>query len=67
MNRFGKPNGFIRMVNQFGNIFEGTMTPKGRIHGFCVTFIGYNNTIYAGWYWDGKSYGNWMSIDAEDM
>ena len=39
----GKPDGFVRCVNQFGNIYEGTFTPDFKMHGFCVSYLGEQN------------------------
>ena len=38
------------MINQFGNIFEGIIDPKGKLNGFCVCYIGIKNIINVGYY-----------------
>jgi len=35
-----KPEGFIRLINSFGNIYEGKFTPDFKINGFCVSYLG---------------------------
>ena len=48
----------------YGNIFEGTVTPDGKMNGFCISFIGGCDCIDVGWYRDNKMNGNWMSFKA---
>ena len=62
-----QPSGFVRMVNQFGNIYEGTLTPDGKLNGFCVSFIGSDMLIEVGWYWNNVMVGNRMQVDGSDL
>ena len=55
------------MINQIGNIIEGTFTPDGKRNGFCITYNGIQNEIYVGWYKNDVKTGNWMSLGAEDF
>ena len=55
------------MINQFGNIFEGSITDDGKINGFCVTYLGVMQQIEVGWYKNSRKHGNWMCIDTKDM
>ena len=61
------PTGFVRCVNYFGNIFEGHFTPNFKMSGFCVTYLGNNNKISAGWYRNNVRHGNWMSLNGHDL
>jgi len=63
----GDPDGIVRMVNPYGNIFEGTITPSGKVNGFCITYIGSKDHIDAGWYQNNSIHGNWMSFNGKDM
>ena len=55
------------MINSFGNVFEGVVTPDGRMNGFCVTYLGRLNMINAGWHQSNAMKGNWMSMNADDL
>ena len=60
------------MINQFGNIFEGTIPQNGKINGFCVFFIGNlvledNSIIHVGWFKDNQKHGNCMKLRARDL
>ena len=48
--RWNQPGGFIRIVNQYGSLYEGEFTSDVKMDGFCISFIGYTNTISVGWY-----------------
>jgi len=63
----GKPNGFVRIVNRFGNIFEGMISEDGKMNGFCVTYLGIIKTIELGWFKGNRKHGNWMAINTNDM
>ena len=34
------PDGLVRMVNQFGNVYEGVVTPDGKLNGFGIVYNG---------------------------
>ena len=55
------------MINRFGNIFEGIMTPDGKLNGFCVSFFGNSGHICAGFYKNDKIFGNFMQITAKTL
>jgi len=42
-NQDGKPDGFVRVIDEFGNINEGHYTPDGQKNGFCICFNGITN------------------------
>ena len=48
------PDGFIRMIDEEGNIFEGVFTPDGKRNGFCVKFSSLTKKYYIGFYQDDK-------------
>ena len=62
-----RPNGFVRLINQLGNVYEGTITPDCRINGFCISYIARTGMIEIGWYKNNIKHGNWMQIDGDDM
>jgi len=62
-----EPAGVVRLVNQSGNIIEGTVKPDGKMNGFCITFDTLQNLIHVGWYINNKRNGNWMQLKAWDM
>jgi len=62
----GLPGGFVRLVDEYGNIYEGNFTPDGRMNGFCVVFSGGFERVEIGWYKDDREHGNCMTVDAYD-
>jgi len=66
-NEKDEPDGFIRMINQYGNVFEGYFTPDCKMYDFCVSYLPSFNCIDAGWYDPGGMTGNWMTINADAM
>jgi len=62
-----KPAGFVRMINMYGNIFEGEMTQDAKLNGFCICFLGSFNTIDIGWYKDNRPNGNWLRLNTENL
>ena len=61
------PFGYIRAINEYGNIYEGSFTSDFKINGFCVSFIGSSNEIWVGWYKNRVPHGNWMSLDGSNL
>ena len=55
-----EPDGFVRMINQFGNVCEGTVTPDGKMNGFCILYVGAADEIHVGWHRHDRRHGNWM-------
>ena len=49
-NDSGYPDGFVRLINHNGFIFEGGIKPNGKMDGFCVAHVGWGNIIDVGWY-----------------
>ena len=45
INDKNEPDGFIRCINQSGNIYEGNFTPQMKLNGFCVSYIGNKEEI----------------------
>jgi len=45
-----QPEGFVRLANKYGNIFEACISKDGRMNGFCVLYLGFVNEIHVGWY-----------------
>ena len=35
-DEYGCPDGFVRTINPYGSIFEGVITPNGKMNGFCI-------------------------------
>ena len=67
-----KPEGFIRLINTFGNIYEGKFTPDFKINGFCVSYLGSaegeeKSQIHVGWYLNNIRFGNFMSFRGSDL
>ena len=57
----------MRLVNQFGNIYEGSIDKSGRINGFGICYLGTKNLIDFGWYENSIVHGNWMRLNGEDL
>ena len=38
-----------------------------KFNGWCISYIGHQNEVQAGWYQNGQKHGNWLSIDGYDM
>ena len=55
------------MIDDYGNIYEGTFLANGKANGFCIGYSGKYNEIEMGWYVDDRLYGNWMKLNAADM
>ena len=66
-NAVDLPDGFVRTVDDYGNIFEGNFTSDGRMNGWCIGFSGKFNEIEMGWYKNDKVVGNWMKLNADDL
>ena len=54
-------------INQIGNIYCGNFTSDIAMNGWVVSYLGYQNTIEVGWYFNNLREGNWMAVDAQDM
>ena len=65
-NSLKQPDGFVRIIDQQGNIYEGNFGPNLKFNGWSISYIGTSNTIYAGWYKNNKRHGNWMSLNARE-
>ena len=61
------PDGFVRIINSYGNIFEGTITPDGKRNGFCLAYIGYTIEIEIGWYENDLINGNYMKVNGNSF
>ena len=55
-----KPAGFARCINQFGNIYEGTISPQFKMNGWVISFLGRSGRIEMGWYKNNLIHGNWI-------
>ena len=66
-NEYNQPDGFVRCINQHGNIYEGNFTKKVQINGFCAVFTGHSNNISLGWYKNDKRNGNWLMLKSDDL
>ena len=62
-----QPSGFVRIINQHGNIFEGNHDPDCSINGFCITYVGPTQEIKMGWYTNDDQHGNFMILNVPDM
>ena len=61
-NPEGKPDGFARVITEYGTITEGNFTPDGRRNGWCVTYCGNTLTVVIGWFEKDKAVGNFMEL-----
>ena len=61
------PSGFIRLINNKGDIYEGAFATNFQKHGFCVSFSSHSNKITLGWYKNNVRNGNWMSLNGDDL
>ena len=52
----------VRVIFDNGNIFEGNMTPDGKINGWGVHYFG-SETVMIGWRKDGLWEGNYQEYD----
>ena len=42
-NKHNWPDGFVRVINTLGNIYEGSLSSDCLINGFCISYIGSQN------------------------
>ena len=59
--------GVVRLISQYGNIFEGMISADGKMNGFCICYNGYLDLIEVGWYQNNIVHGNWISFNASQM
>ena len=62
-----RPAGFIRCVNEQGDIYEGNFNKDFERDGFCVSYLGNEKAIQVGWYRNNLRHGNWMLVNGQDM
>ena len=55
------------MINWFGNLFEGVITPDCKLNGFCIVYNGYMRSIDVGGYSDNVQSGNCVSFNSTDL
>ena len=65
--RSGRPDGFVRCINQSGNIYEGYITSDLKINGWCISYNGQSNEILIGWYKNNERNGNWMKLNGSNL
>ena len=61
------PEGFARVIKDNGVIIEGNFTNDGKMHGWCATFDGHQNSIYIGWYQNDSRQGNYVELRPGDL
>ena len=54
------PNGIVKVINEFGELFEGQMVAEFR-HGFGIKYDGMH--IRMGWYEKGEQFGNYIELN----
>ena len=55
------------MINQFGNVYEGCVTPDGKLNGFGIVYNGHKRKVDFGFYKNNKWNGDLMSVELDDM
>jgi len=59
-NQDNLPDGFVRIIDELGNITEGYFTPDGHRNGFCVKTSSITKSLFLGIYENDKVVGEFM-------
>ena len=63
----GEPGRCVRMISDYGNIYEGSFLANCRMHGFVISYLGMTNEIKIGWYITDIIHGYYMILDGNTL